>query len=403
MWKKIIVPSIFALCYLCAAVGFWYFLQPIYSNPFIWTKLDYSFNLLLLPVGGTIIAMLLFSSLLNIFKPTMVFSHAAYVVAAAIQFVFVPLSIPACIAAVIFIAGFSQYERTTSSIFHSYIKIKFWDTYTRSIPTIMTALAFVFALGLYQASTLTVQDFKIEIQRQWIEQALDLVTSSNGASVQGVSIMAQTPSRNQVPLLSQSRPIAQSQSQPSPEPAETSQQEFIEQYINQQLDQLGITDPTQREIIKQQVRQQLEAQVATQNSQHSSESKREAATGGVVTGSNTSTGSANTPKTASGSASPFQQTPLAPVSTNALQDQYRELLISQTMQQLDAQFNTLINQYRPYLPFVSGIVGFIFFSILNLPVAILSILLVFLLMNLLKALKIISIVQVKMEVERLAW
>lgn len=389
MWKKIIVPSIFALCYLSAAVGFWYFLQPIYADPFIWTKLDYSFNLLLLPVGGTIIAMVLFSALLNIFKPTMVFSHVAYVVAAALQFVFIPFSIPACIAAFIFVAGFSQYERTTSTIFHSYIKIKFWDTYTRSIPIIMSALAFVFALGLYQASTLSVNEFKIEIQRQWVEQTLDLVTSDSGASVQGVSTVAQEPVRT--------RPLAQAQSQPSPEPAETSQEEIMEQYINQQLDQLGITDPTQREIIKQQVRQQLEAQAAAQNAQPGSGSNGEATTGAV------DTGSAIVPQTASGSASTFPQTPIAPVSMNALQDQYRELLITQTMQQLDAQFNTLINQYRPYLPFVSAVAGFIFFSILNLPVTILSILLVAMIMNLLKALKIISIVQVKMEVDRLAW
>lgn len=389
------VPSIFALCYLCAAVGFWYFLKPIYADPFIWTKLDYSFNLLLLPVGGTIIAMVLFSALLNIFKPTMVFSHVAYVVAAALQFVFIPVSIPALIAAVIFVAGFSQYERTTSDIFHSYIKIKFWDTYTRSIPIIMSALAFVFALGLYQASTLKVNDFKIEIQREWVEQTLNLVTSDNGASVQGVSTVAQAPG--------QTRPLAQAQLQPSPEPAETSQEEIMEQYINQQLDQLGITDPTQREIIKQQVRQQLEAQAAAQNAQPGSGSNAEATTGAVDTGSTISTGSAIVPETASGSASTFTQTPIAPVSMNALQDQYRELLITQTMQQLDAQFNTLINQYRPYLPFVSAIAGFIFFSILNLPVTIVSILLVVMIMKLLKALKIISIVQVKMEVDRLAW
>lgn len=398
------VPSIFALCYLCAAVGFWYFLQPIYAHPFIWTKLDYSFNLLLLPVGGTIIAMVLFSALLNIFKPTMVFSHVAYVVAAALQFVFIPVNIPAVIAAVIFVAGFSQYERTTSDIFHSYIKIKFWDTYTRSIPIIMSALAFVFALGLYQASTQKVNDFKIEIQREWVEQTLDLVTSGNGASVQGVSTMAQNSAQTQTSSPEEARaldrPLAQAQSQPTPEPAETSQDEIMEQYINQQLDQLGITDPAQREIIKQQVRQQLEAQAAAQNTGQTGTT--DTGSGTFDSDSNTSTGSATLPDTASG-AGTIRQTPIAPVSMNALQDQYRELLITQTMQQLDAQFNTLINQYRPYLPFVSAVAGFIFFSILNLPVTILSILLVVMIMNLLKALKIISIVQVKMEVDRLAW
>jgi hypothetical protein len=394
MWKKIIVPSIFALCYLCAAVGFWYFLQPIYADPFIWTKLDYSFNLLLLPVGGTIIAMVLFSAMLNIFKPTMVFSHVAYVVAAALQFVFIPVSIPAFIAAVIFVAGFSQYERTTSSIFHSYIKIKFWDTYTRSIPIIMSALAFVFALGLYQASTVTVEEFKIEIQREWVEQTLDLVTSNNGASVQGVSTIAQAPYQSQTPSPTQARPLAQAQAQPAPAPAETSQEEIMEQYINQQLDQLGITDPAQREIIKQQVRQQLEAQAAAQNAQPGTTSSGSA---------DTSTGDNGMDITASGSASTLPETPIAPVPMNALQDQYRELLITQTMQQIDSQLNTLINQYRPYLPFVSAIAGFLLFSILNLPVTILSILLVVMIMNLLKALKIISIVQVKMEVDRLAW
>lgn len=355
MWKRFIIPLLFCIAFIASTAYFWYLLKGFYDNPFIWTRFNNDFNFSMIPLGINLVILIFFSSLLTLVKPRSHLVYGVYVVAASTFVFFLPITVIYVTAAVLFALGFVFYEWGTNNLFHSYIKINFWDTYTKTIPTLITFLTVVIALGHFQASIDHLNELKISIPRVILEKAFESISADTG-NVQGTNTY-----------------IAQANVD-SPE---------VNDLINKQLEQFGITDPAQQEIFREQVKQQLGVAPETTSLEVAS------APAALTSPSTTSVSPINN----IGSLPGFSQ----------VQTAYKDQLINQLKTQIEGQINGLINRYASYIPMLNAIAIFFLLSILNLPVMLLSIGLVVITMDTLRFLKVIDVVKVKMDVERFAW
>lgn len=373
MWKRRIIPLLFCIAFIASTAYFWYLMKGFYETPFIWTRFNNDFNFRMIPLGINLVVLIFFSSLLTLVKPRSHLVYGVYVVAAATFVFFIPIGILHGTAAVLFALGFIFYEWATNKLFHSYIKINFWDTYTKTIPTLITFLTFVIAIGHFQASIDHLTELKISVPRIILEKAFESVSGDNKQQVKGTSTY-----------------IAQS----GVDSAE------VNELINQQLIQFGITDPVQQQLFREQVKQQLGIAPLTTSPQVAS------AAAGTTQQELLQQLSADTPITTPG-AIPGTSSLINNISTfpgvEQVQTAYKDQLINQFKVQIENQINGLINKYSWYIPILNGIAIFFLLSILNLPVMLLSIALVVMVMDTLRFLKIIEVIKMKMDVERFAW
>lgn len=275
-------------------------------------------------------------------------------IAAATYVVFLPVTLLTAGAALIFAIGFMFYEWSTNKLFHSFVRIDFWDTYTKTIPTLITFLTVVMAVIQWQSSIDNLKQLKITIPKSIIEKAF---LSASGDDVKGVHT-----------YIAQTNPDTQE----------------INDLINKQLIQMGITDPQEQAVMRDQVKQKLGISSPT------------------GTPAPVKAGSTKMVATPTPTKSLFNGLDSIP-GMEAIKTNYRDQLVNQLKQQLEDQVNQLIGKYSPYIPVLNAIAIFFLLSILNLPVMLLSIALVVVTMNILRRLKIISVVKVKVEVERFAW
>ncbi len=176
MDKKTITPILFGTGFLSAAIAFWYFLADAYRNPFAWLRFDQSWHDQLIPIAFCIIVMIMFASLLTIFRGNPLTSYLIYGIGAMTAFLFLPVGLGTLGAIVAFVAGFIGYETATAKVFHSYIKISFWGTYSSTIPGLLTVIAFVFALGHYQAAVPAAEAYTFKISDQMFSQISQVIS-----------------------------------------------------------------------------------------------------------------------------------------------------------------------------------------------------------------------------------
>lgn len=172
MLKKTLFPVLYAIAFLGSSTAFWYFLDQLYQTPFIWMEFNFALNQKLIPIGVSVIGTIIAASLLTIFKPHPLFHKITFILGALIGFLFLPQTEFTFLCICIFAAGFLIYERATTDTFHSFIKIQFWETYSHTIPGLLTAFAFCVAIGSYQASSLAINDFRIAIPDSVLEQTI---------------------------------------------------------------------------------------------------------------------------------------------------------------------------------------------------------------------------------------
>jgi hypothetical protein len=372
MWKRRIIPLLFCIAFVASTAYFWYLLKGFYDTPFIWTRFNNDFNFRMIPLGINLVVLIFFSSLLTLVKPRSHLVYGVYVVAAATFMFFIPVGVLHVTSAVLFALGFIFYEWGTNKLFHSYIKINFWDTYTKTIPTLITFLTVVIALGHFQASIDHIRELKITLPRVILEKAFESVTGSN-ENVQGTSTY-----------------MAQS----NLDSAE------VNELINQQLEQFGITDPVQQQLFREQVKQQLGIAPLTTSPEVAS------AAAGTTQQESLQQLTTDQPITTPGvspSTNSFINSLGSLPGVDQVQTAYKDQLINQFKTQIENQINGLINKYSSYIPILNAIAIFFLLSILNLPVMLLSIALVVMTMDTLRFLKIIEVIKVKMDVERFAW
>jgi hypothetical protein len=345
-------------------------MQGFYETPFIWTRFNNDFNFRMIPLGINLVVLIFFSSLLTLVKPRSHLVYGVYIVAAATFIFFIPVGVLHVTAAVLFALGFIFYEWATNKLFHSYIKINFWDTYTKTIPTLITFLTVVIALGHFQASIDHLTELKISVPRIILEKAFESVSGDN-QQVKGTSTY-----------------IAQS----------GIDSEEVNELINQQLIQFGITDPVQQQLFREQVKQQLGIAPLTTSPQVAS------AAAGTTQQELLQQLNTDQPITKPGDIPSSLINNLGSFpGVDHVQTAYKDQLINQFKVQIENQINGLINKYSWYIPIINAIAIFFLLSILNLPVMLLSIALVVMIMDTLRFLKIIEVVKVKMDVERFAW
>lgn len=350
--------------FIIASVWFWHALAAVYRTPYAWTSFNNDFNYSLIPLAAAIIVMIVFSSLLTVFKANTLLSKIVYGTGAAAHLVFLPFGIVNIGAGVLFYIGFVAYERYTGEMLHNCVKIHFFDTYWRTVPSLITYFTFVIAIGSFQASIDNLNSLKITIPKGVIEQTVNLVT---GGSVKGESTF-----------------IAQN-------PPSSTDMEALDEIVNEQLSRFGITDPRQKAFIKQQVYQQAGLQMPV-----------------------TAPSPTIFPNTTPGSPVPsgFAPTgtlPSFPVfsQSNALagqlQQEYKEILVQQSKAMIERQLEGIIERNRMYIPILNAIAIFFLVSIINIPVMLVSVGTVTLVMSLMKSSGMISVVRIQAEVERLTW
>lgn len=194
MLKKTLFPILYAAFFLVSSAFFWYYLSELFLTPFLWMNPGFELQLKLIPIGISIIGAIIAASLITIFKPHLLFSRITFVLGALVSLFFLPVTELTFISACIFAIGFLMYEHSTYHTFHSFIKIKFWETYSHTIPGLLTTLAFCVAIGSFQASSLAVQEFRISIPDALMEQTLRMFQPS---------VPAQTPDPAMEELLQQ--------------------------------------------------------------------------------------------------------------------------------------------------------------------------------------------------------
>ena len=175
MLKKSLFPILYALIFCISTGFFWYTAAELYRTPFIWMDLGLELQKKLVPIGIAVIGTIFSASLLTIFKPHAFFSKITYFGGASLSFLFLPQTELTFLASAIFTAGFLLYESATTDTFHSYIKIRFWETYSRTIPGLLTAFAFCVAVGSFQASSLAVETFQITLPESVVEQTVQFL------------------------------------------------------------------------------------------------------------------------------------------------------------------------------------------------------------------------------------
>lgn len=341
MTKHSLYSYFFGFLFIVASYVFWLQVHTLYQTPYFWANLDHSWLFKIIPLGVSFVFLVLAASLLVILKTSRFFSAVIYIIGAALQLTFTGIDILMLVSSTIFIFAFLNYEQACSSIFHSFITIDFWSTYSRTIPGLITTLILGISIGAFQFSADKAGEFKFTIPDAMVDQVVKLVL--NGSS---------TPS---VPVTQQQAPQAQT-------PAVSN--ELIESALQEQFRANNITDPAQQQALREEVRKRLEQQFS-------------------------STASATTQ----------QGTPATGViNMEAYQNQVRKLAKSE----FERQAAVLVEQYRPYLPYISAFATYFILSIINLPVMLVSISFVVGIMTLLKKIKVLSVVKVKMDVERLA-
>lgn len=189
MLKKSIIPIFFASLFLLFTTAFWYVVRRFYNDPFGWFSFagtDQDVSLLILSTVG----MVVFASLLFILKPSSTKIISILGIATAIQFIFIPFGWILIVSAAFFFFGFWRYLAKTNKAYHNHIKIDFWDTYSRTIPGLITFLTITIALITYQASTDKAQTFRVTIPEKLIEQTINFTTPNEGALqfVQGINL-----------------------------------------------------------------------------------------------------------------------------------------------------------------------------------------------------------------------
>jgi hypothetical protein len=177
MDKKTVAPVLFGAGFIVAALAFWYAVAQTYLQPFAWLRFDETWNMQLIPIAISIITMILFASLLTIFRPNRWVSGGVYLVSGLAALLFQPSTLLTALVIIIFVIGFVGYENTTSHVFHSYIKISFWATYSHTIPGLLTTMAFVFAFGHLQAAMPAAQTFEYTISDELFGQVTSLISA----------------------------------------------------------------------------------------------------------------------------------------------------------------------------------------------------------------------------------
>lgn len=342
MSKRSIYSYLFGFLFLVSSYGFWLQVHNVYSEPYFWANLDHTWIWKVIPLGVSLTFLVIAASLLVIFKMSRFFSAVVYIVGALIQLVIAGPDLLMIASSVIFIFSFLNYEQACSSIFHSFIKIDFWATYSRTVPALITTLILGISIGSFQFSSAQADEFTFTIPDAMVDQVVKLVLNGNNTPV--TQTTPQQTTQQTAPIVSD---------------------ELVESALQEQFRTNNITDPQQQEALRVEVRRQLEAQFGS----------------------------------SSPSATTQQRTPgTGLMNLESYQNQVRKLAKTE----FERQAAILIDQYRPYLPYISAFATYFILSIINLPVMMLSIALVVGIMTILKALKVISVVKVKMDVERLA-
>jgi hypothetical protein len=172
----------------------------------------------------------------------------------------------------------------------------------------------------------------------------------------------------------------------------------VNDLINKQLEQFGITDPSQQELYREQIKQQLGVAPLTTEPLSATQSPA-LTTQEELLKQLTPQTSSSKQATSSSFINKLNSIP----GLAQIQENYKDQLVNQMKNQLEEQVNGLVNKYAMYIPVLNAIAVFFLLSILNLPVMLLCIGLVVIVMDTLKFLKVIDVVKVKMEVERFAW
>ncbi len=350
MLKKKILPATFAILFLVFAILFWYVVKLFYLEPFGWISFTGNFDTNLILLAITLIGMILFSSLLTIIKPKTNFTKAVYFVASMFQWLFLPFGPFLLISMFIFFTAFLVFENTTFRTFHSFILINFWDTYSRTIPGLISTVTLVIAIALFQSSLNNVNNVKISIPVGIIEQTINFM----------------------------SLPAIQGESTSSNELAQLDTATF-DQLVNEQMLRFGITDPAQQQLIREQVKQMYGVEDPSASVSAPGVNKR-----------NNLTEILDVP-------------PAGNALLNEVQNDYKSLVVTQTKREVERQLELAITRYRSYLPILNTLAVFFLLGIISLPVMGISIPLVTFIMYLLKKAEIISITKVKAEIEQIVW
>ncbi len=351
MLKKRVLPGIFAALFLSFSLLFWYVVKRFYVEPFGWISFTKNFDANLIFLGLTLIGLILCSALLTITKPKTNLTKGVYFAASMLQWLFIPFGPFLILSMFVFFFGFMLFENVTFKTFHTYIRINFWDTYTRTIPGLISTMSLVIAITVFQSSINNVNNVSISIPDGIIEQTINFM----------------------------SLPAVKGESTSNRELAQVNTATF-DQLVNEQMQRFGITDPQQQQLIREQVKQMY----------------------GVET-----TPSASAPASALNRRENLTEILEVPPAGNALlnevQNDYRTMVVSQTKQEVEKQLDRAIVRYRSYLPILNTLAVFFLLGIIALPVIVISVPLVTGIMLLLRKINFISVVKVKEEVERIEW
>jgi len=353
MLKKGILPGVFSGLFLTFSILFWYVVKRFYVEPFGWISFTKNFDTNLIFLGFTLIGLILFSALLTVVCPKSTLTKGTYFLASMFQWIFLPFGPFLILSLFIFFAGFLLFEYTTYKTFHSYIKINFWDTYTRTIPGLITMISIVIGIVVFQASINNVNNVKISVPDSIIEQTINVMSLP---AVKGESATV-------------GKELARADAA------------TLDQIINEQLKRFGITDPGQQQLIREQVKDMYG--VDTQTSSQSAPLQR---------GERDLTEVLNIPVPPAGNA-----------LLNDVESDYKQLIVDQTKKEVEQQLDLAIYKYRSYLPILNTLAIFFLLGIISLPVMWLTIPLVSGIMLLLRRFNFISVVKVKEDVEHIAW
>lgn len=334
---------------------FWYVVKSFYVEPFSWISFTKKFDGNLVYLGIAIIGLIITSAQLSIFRPKTTLTRASYLLGGTFQFVFLPFEPFLLLSILFFFLGFWLFERNVYKSLHDYIKINFWETFSHTIPGLITFMSIVIAIVTLQASVNNINDVKITIPDSVIEKTIDFLTQTGTPQPLQPNVKGET-------TIAQAAP----------------DDETIDQLINEQIDKYGITDPTQKAIIREQVKKLYGGQ--TSNT--------------VTVPSAPSSGTAE---------DTFSLPPNGTELLQEVQQDYKQMLVNQTKAEVEKQLDLAVYQYRSYLPVLNTLAVFFLLSIINLPVMIISIPLVTGIMFLMRNLGIITIVKVQQEVEHIAW
>jgi hypothetical protein len=179
--KRALLANVFAILFVLAAALVWFVCAWIFAEPFRWASLDPAWMRYAAFLAGAIALLIVIASILSLLRPSSEYAFAVFVVGGAIAFAFLPVSVFTAAAAMLFAVGFHFFEKGVQETFHSFVHVDFGSTYRKTIPTLLSMIALVVAVGQYQASRNAIDSFRYEVPASWVNTAADIVASQSGA------------------------------------------------------------------------------------------------------------------------------------------------------------------------------------------------------------------------------